>query len=164
MKKVKIETTAGDLLIELDEEKAPVTTENFLSYVEDGFYEGTIFHRVIEGFMIQGGGFTEDMRQKKTKLPIVNEAANGLSNERGTIAMARTSDPDSATSQFFVNHADNSFLDYQDEQNPGYAVFGETVEGFEVLDQIAGVETTVKGGMQDVPSEAVVILSVEVLG
>lgn len=161
MKKVKIETTAGDILIELDEEKASVTTENFLSYVKDGFYEGTIFHRVIKDFMVQGGGFTEDMQEKKSKAAIVNEAANGLGNERGTIAMARTSDPDSATSQFFINHVDNAFLNYQDEQNPGYAVFGKTVEGLDVLDRIAELETTMRAGMQDVLLEPVVIMSVK---
>ena len=156
---VKLETTKGNITIELDEEKAPVTVKNFLSYVEDGFYDGLIFHRVISNFMIQGGGFTVEMAQGKTRDPIVNEANNGLKNERGTIAMARTNDPNSATAQFFINHKDNEFLDYAGEANPGYAVFGKTVEGLDVVDAIAMVETTTQKGMADVPVEPVVITS-----
>ena len=156
---VKLETSLGDIVIELDEEKAPVTVKNFLQYVEEDFYNGTIFHRVIKGFMIQGGGFTDDMSQKKVHPPIVNEASNGLENLRGTIAMARTNNPNSATAQFFINHADNGFLNYQANRNPGYAVFGKVVQGLDTLDAIASVQTTVKAGMQDVPAETVTIKS-----
>ncbi len=162
-KQVKLETSLGDIVIELDEEKAPVTVKNFLQYVEEGFYSGTIFHRVIKGFMIQGGGLTEDMQRKQMHSPIVNEASNGLKNLRGTIAMARTPDPDSATAQFFINHADNSNLDYQANRNPGYAVFGKVLEGADVLDAIASVKTTVKAGMRDVPAETVTIKSATVV-
>ena len=160
---VKLQTTMGDILIELDEKAAPVTVRNFLDYVEDGFFDGKIFHRVIPNFMIQGGGFTADMTQDKTRDPIANEAANGLKNERGSIAMARTSNPDSATAQFFINHKDNDFLDYADSANPGYAVFGKTVEGMDVVDAIAAVETTTRNGMDDVPVEPVVITSATVV-
>jgi cyclophilin family peptidyl-prolyl cis-trans isomerase len=160
---VKLQTSMGDIVIELNEQAAPVTVENFLKYVEDGFFDGTIFHRVIPNFMIQGGGFTEDMSQTQTRDPIVNEAANGLKNERGTLAMARTSDPDSATAQFFINHKDNDFLNHAGTANPGYAVFGKTVEGMDVVDAIASVETTTKHGMDDVPVKPVVIISASVV-
>jgi len=156
---VRLKTSKGDIVIELNEEKAPVTVANFRQYAEEGFYEGTVFHRVIKDFMIQGGGFTSDMQRKPTRDPIQNEAANGLSNERGAIAMARTNDPHSATSQFFINHADNAFLNHVPQQSDGYAVFGRVVEGMDVVDEIAGVSTTVQGGMQDVPVEPVSILS-----
>lgn len=162
-KKVKLETSMGDMVIELNEEAAPVTVRNFLRYVEEGFYEGTIFHRVIPDFMIQGGGFTEEMTKKETHAPIANEASNGLKNERGTTAMARTSDPDSATAQFFINHADNDFLNYVDNNNPGYAVFGKVVEGMEAVDKIAAVQTGSRKGMDDVPTEPVVIKSANVI-
>lgn len=162
-KKVQLQTSMGDIVIELNEEAAPVTTKNFLQYAEDGFYDGTIFHRVIRDFMIQGGGFTEEMNQKKTRAPIVNEAGNGLKNNRGTTAMARTSDPDSATAQFFVNHKNNDFLNYVDDSNPGYAVFGKVVEGMDTVDKIAAVNTTSKAGMDDVPAEPVVIKTATVI-
>jgi len=155
---VKIATTKGEILVELDAEKAPISVANFLAYTKDGFYNGTIFHRVIKNFMIQGGGMTLDMKQKKTKPPIKNEAANGLKNKRGTIAMARTPIPDSATSQFFINHKDNVFLDYRgpSAQEIGYAVFGKVLKGMEVVDAIA-VTPTRPG---DVPVEPIVIESV----
>ena len=162
-KKVKLETTIGDMVIELNEEAAPVTTKNFLQYAEEGFYDGTIFHRVIPDFMIQGGGFTEQMVQKETREPIVNEASNGLKNDRGTIAMARTNNPDSATAQFFINHADNDFLNYVDNNNPGYAVFGKVIEGMETSDKIAAVKTATRMGMDDVPVEPVMIKSANVI-
>ena len=162
-KMVKLETSMGDIIIELNEEAAPVTVKNFLAYVEEGFYDGTVFHRVINGFMIQGGGFTAQMVRKSTKPPIVNEASNGLKNMRGSIAMARTNDPNSATSQFFINHKDNGPLDYVENVNPGYAVFGKTVEGLDVVDAIASVKTTVRMGMRDVPAEPVVIKSAKVI-
>lgn len=161
--KVKLETSMGDMVIELNEEAAPVTVKNFLGYVEEGFYDGTIFHRVIPDFMIQGGGFTAEMTKKETHAPIINEASNGLKNERGTTAMARTNDPDSATAQFFINHTDNDFLNYVDKNNPGYAVFGKVVEGMEATDTIAAVETTTQNGMGDVPVEPVVIKSAKVI-
>lgn len=157
MSKVKLETSMGDIVIELNDEKAPVTAENFVGYVEDGFYDGMIFHRVIDGFMIQGGGFDKDMQQKKTKAPIKNEASNGLANDKGTIAMARTNDPDSATAQFFINVADNDFLNYRGPGNPGYAVFGKVVEGMDVVEKIAKVKTGNVGPHGDVPKEEVVI-------
>lgn len=155
---VKIATTKGEILVELDAEKAPISVANFLAYTKDGFYNGTIFHRVIKNFMIQGGGMTPDMQQKKTNPPIKNEAANGLKNKRGTIAMARTPIPDSATSQFFINHKDNAFLDYRgpSAQEIGYAVFGKVIEGMDVVDAIA-VTPTRPG---DVPVEPIVIESV----
>ena len=161
-KKVKLTTSMGDIVIELDEEKAPVTVKNFLQYTEEKFYDGTIFHRVIPNFMIQGGGLGEDMREKANHPPIVNEANNGLKNDRGTIAMARTNNPNSATCQFFINHKDNDFLNYR-SGNPGYAVFGKVVEGMEILDLIAAVKTANKGPHGDVPVEAVVIKSAEVV-
>jgi len=160
---VKLQTTMGDIVIELNEEAAPVTVRNFLDYVEDGFFNGKIFHRVIPNFMIQGGGFTAEMTQDKTCDPIANEANNGLKNERGTIAMARTSNPDSATAQFFINHTDNDFLNYAGGANPGYAVFGKTVEGMDVVDAIAAVETATRNGMDDVPVEPVVIKSATIV-
>lgn len=162
-KQVKLETSMGDVFIELNEEAAPVTVANFLGYVEDGFFDGLIFHRVIAGFMIQGGGFTDAMGQKQTRSPIVNEAANGLKNDRGSIAMARTNDPDSATAQFFINHKDNDFLNYAGAGNPGYAVFGKVVDGMDVVDAIAAVKTTMRNGMGDVPVEVVVIESAKVV-
>ncbi|MAV83613.1 MAG: peptidylprolyl isomerase [Gammaproteobacteria bacterium] len=165
MPKVKLTTSVGEIVIELDSENAPISTENFLSYVDSGFYNGTIFHRVIFNFMIQGGGLLEDMSSKDQKLEaILNEADNGLLNERGTIAMARTSSPHSATSQFFINHVDNGFLNYrgnQSDQDWGYAVFGKVVEGIEVVDNIAGVETSASPPHQDVPVEAVVLVKAE---
>ncbi len=157
----RLKTSKGDIVIELNEEKAPLAVANFIQYAEEGYYEGTIFHRVIKDFMVQGGGFTPDMQRKNTRDPIQNEAANGLPNERGTLAMARTNDPHSATSQFFINHADNAFLNHVPQQNDGYAVFGRVVEGMDVVDEIAGVSTTVQAGMQDVPAEPVAILSVK---
>ncbi len=160
---VKLETSKGDILIELNSKAAPVTVRNFLTYVDDGFYDGTIFHRVISGFMIQGGGFTADMKRKQTHDPIANEAKNGLSNMRGTIAMARTNDPDSATSQFFINHTDNTPLDPGSVSGAGYAVFGKTIEGMDVVDAIAAVKTTTRSGMADVPVEPVVIKSVSIV-
>lgn len=156
---VLMKTNKGDIKIELDLENAPITTENFLSYVQDGFFSDTIFHRVISGFMIQGGGFCEDMSQKDTKATIKNEANNGLKNTRGTLAMARTNDPDSATAQFFINLSDNAFLDYSGKANPGYAVFGKVIEGLDVVDAIAAVKTGRNGYHDDVPVEAVVIES-----
>jgi cyclophilin family peptidyl-prolyl cis-trans isomerase len=160
---VEIRTTQGSIVVELDEQKAPVTVKNFLQYAGDGFYNTTIFHRVIDGFMIQGGGFTKDMSEKATGSAIVNEAKNGLSNQRGTIAMARRAEPDSATSQFFINHKDNSNqLDYP-RNGGGYAVFGKVVAGMEVVDKIAKVPTGNRGMHQNVPIEPVVILSVKIL-
>ena len=159
---VIIKTTLGDIKVKLAADKAPLTVANFLAYVDDKHYDGTIFHRVIDGFMIQGGGFDANMRQKPTKAPIKNEAANGLQNKRGTLAMARTAIVDSATSQFFINVKDNGFLDFRapNPQGFGYCVFGEVVEGLDVVDQIKGVRTTTKAGMSDVPLETVEILSV----
>lgn len=165
-----LHTNLGDIKIELYLEKAPITAKNFEDYCKEGFYNGTIFHRVIDGFMIQGGGMTVGMTEKPTKAPIQNEANNGLSNKRGTLAMARTSDPHSASSQFFINVVDNTFLDYRSKemfgksvvQEWGYAVFGEVVEGMDVVDKIKGVKTGNKGFHQDVPVEDVVIESVTV--
>ncbi|MBN2466695.1 MAG: peptidyl-prolyl cis-trans isomerase [Deltaproteobacteria bacterium] len=158
---VILETTEGAITIELWPEKAPITVENFLNYVEDGFYDGTVFHRVIDGFMIQGGGFTADMQQKNTKPPIKNEAAADLKNDRGTIAMARTNVVDSATAQFFINHKDNDFLNHQNEtpQGYGYAVFGKVVAGMDVVDKIATVKTGGMGFHRDVPVTPVAITS-----
>ncbi len=163
---VKLQTSLGDVVIKLNAAKAPVSVENFLSYVKDGHYDGTIFHRVIPGFMAQGGGFTEKWAQKPTKAPIKNEADNGLKNTRGTIAMARTSDPQSATAQFFINYADNAFLDYKSAtpQGWGYAVFGEVVEGQEVVDKMATIPTGSGGPMPtDVPKTPIVIQKATVL-
>jgi len=162
-KMVKMETSLGNIVIELNEEAAPVTVKNFLDYIEEGFYDGTIFHRVIPNFMIQGGGFGPDMERKDTREPIINEASNGLKNERGTIAMARTSHPDSASSQFFINHRNNTNLNYTSANNPGYTVFGKVVEGIEVVDEIAAVKTTSKGSYRDVPAETVLIKSVKIV-
>jgi peptidyl-prolyl cis-trans isomerase B (cyclophilin B) len=157
--RVKLETSKGVIVLELDAEKAPKTVANFLAYVKAGHYDGTVFHRVIPNFMIQGGGFTADMTQKKTNAPVMNEADNGLVNARGTIAMARTNDPHSATSQFFINHKDNGSLDHsgKNSQGWGYTVFGTTVEGMDVVDKIAAVQTGSKGPHQNVPIEAVTI-------
>ncbi len=162
---VKLETTMGDIVIELNQEKAPNTVANFLEYVEAGFYDGTIFHRVIENFMIQGGGFDQNFQQKQTRSPIENEADNGLSNQRGAVAMARTNDPHSATAQFFINTVDNDFLDFRGKAPSGwgYAVFGEVVEGMDVVDKIRKVETTMRGPHQDAPAEDVVIKKASVL-
>ena len=159
---VLMETSMGNIKIELDEAKAPITVKNFLSYVKDKHYDGTIFHRVIDSFMIQGGGFEPGMKQKKTKEPIKNESGNGLSNSKYTIAMARTSDPDSATAQFYINVKDNKGLDGGPGQ-PGYAVFGKVIEGTDVVDKIKAVKTGSKAGHRDVPLEDVVIKSVKVV-
>ena len=161
---VEMKTTKGTIVIELDPKAAPKTVENFLGYVNDGAYDGTIFHRVIKDFMIQGGGFVPQMVQKKTKDPIINEADNGLKNLRGTIAMARTMEPHSATSQFFINTVDNSFLDHtaKNARGWGYCVFGKVVKGMETVDEISKVKTASKAGHQDVPVVAVVIEKVTV--
>lgn len=162
---VMMTTTVGPMTIELDADSAPKTVENFLSYVAGGFYDGTIFHRVIDNFMIQGGGFTADMEQKSTQAPIENEANNGLKNHRGTIAMARTQDPHSATAQFFINVQDNDFLNHTGEnmQGWGYAVFGKVTDGEDVLDKIRGVQTGSQAGHQDVPVEPIIIESVAII-
>ncbi len=162
---VKMQTSKGNIVIRLDAEKAPVSTENFLSYVRDDFYAQTIFHRVIPNFMIQGGGFTPEMAQKKTQNEIKNEADNGLRNLRGTLAMARTQVVDSATSQFFINLVDNSFLDHQGKSPNayGYAVFGQVTEGMDVVDAIAEVTTGNHGYHQDVPQEPIIIESVSII-
>jgi len=161
---VKVETNKGAIVIELDQTSAPISVSNFLSYINSGFYDGTVFHRVIPNFMIQGGGFTANMEQKTTRAPIVNESANGLVNKRGTVAMARTPDPNSATAQFFINLKDNSFLDKAMSQDGvGYCVFGKVVEGMKVVDAIAAVKTGTVGGYQDVPVQPVVIASVRVV-
>ena len=162
---VTIKTSHGDIQLELDDGKAPITVENFKTIASSGYYEGTIFHRVINGFMIQGGGLTADMNNKSSGTsPIQNEANNGLSNDRGTIAMARTMDPHSATSQFFINHKDNGFLNHTGEtsQGWGYAVFGKVTEGMEVVDKIADVPTGSSGAYQDVPDEVITIESVTI--
>ena len=163
---VEMKTTYGAIKIELDNEKAPKTVENFLSYANAGFYDGTVFHRVIDNFMIQGGGFDGDMQQKETAAAIENEADNGLKNDRGTIAMARTMDPHSATAQFFINVKDNDFLNHSGKnmQGWGYAVFGRVIDGDDVLDKIRGVETGNRAGHQDVPKESIVIEAVSVVG
>ena len=163
MTEVIIKTSLGDINLELNNEKAPITVENFISIAESGYYEETIFHRVINGFMIQGGGLTSDMSNKSSGTsPIQNEANNGLPNDRGTIAMARTMDPHSATSQFFINHKDNGFLNHTGEtsQGWGYAVFGVVTDGMDVVDQIAEVATGSSGAYQDVPQEVITIESV----
>jgi cyclophilin family peptidyl-prolyl cis-trans isomerase len=156
---VVLTTTLGEIEIELDEAKAPITVKNFLQYVDDGFYDGVIFHRVISGFMVQGGGFTSAMQQKPTRPQIQNEAANGLKNLRGTLAMARTSAPHSASAQFFINHKDNAFLDYPGSDGWGYAVFARVTAGMDVVDKIAAVPTGTKAGMGDVPVQNVSIVS-----
>ena len=155
---VVFSTNKGDITIELYADKAPITVKNFLSYVDEGFFTDTIFHRVIPNFMIQGGGFTKDMKQKPTKAPIKNEADNGLRNSRGTLAMARTSVVDSATGQFFINLTDNSFLD-NGVRDFGYAVFGKVVSGMDVVDKIAAVKTTTAAGNQNVPVEPIIVIS-----
>lgn len=155
---VALSTTFGDITIELNSEKAPITVKNFLEYVDAGFYDGTIFHRVIPEFMIQGGGFTKDMKQKQTQPPIKNEADNGLRNSRGTITMARTSDINSATSQFFINLKDNTSLDHH-VRDYGYAVFGKVIKGMDVVDKIAAVRTGNRGMQQNVPIKPVIIRS-----
>ena len=165
MTNATIKTNLGDIQLELNDEKAPITVENFKKIAESGYYEGTIFHRVINGFMVQGGGLTADMSNKSSGTsPIQNEANNGLTNDRGTIAMARTMDPHSATSQFFINHKDNSFLNHTGEnpQGWGYAVFGIVTEGMDIVDQIADVATGSSGAYQDVPEEVITIESVTV--
>lgn len=162
---VILHTNMGDIKLELDKAKAPVTVENFVQYVKDGHYNGTIFHRVIGNFMIQGGGFDQDMNQKSTRDPIKNEANNGLKNETGTIAMARTQDPHSASAQFFINVADNSFLNFTGEnrQGWGYAVFGKVVEGMDVVNAIKNVKTTTKGYHENVPMNPVIIETAELV-
>jgi len=165
MTQVTIKTSVGDIQLELNDEKAPITVENFKAIASSGYYEGTIFHRVINGFMIQGGGLTADMNNKSSGTgPIQNEANNGLPNDRGTIAMARTMDPHSATSQFFINHKDNAFLNHTGEtsQGWGYAVFGMVTEGMDIVDQIAEVATGSSGAYQDVPEEVITIESVTI--
>ncbi len=159
---VKIETNHGSIVVELDSEKAPITVKNFLNYVERKFYDDLIFHRVIPDFMIQGGGFDKDLKQRPTDAAIKNEAANGLKNLKGTIAMARTPDPNSASSQFFINLKDNDFLNYKGPmpQDYGYAVFGKVTEGMDVVEKIGAVKTTSSGQMRDVPAEPVVIKSI----
>ncbi|MFB9906972.1 peptidylprolyl isomerase [Allokutzneria oryzae] len=165
MSNVKLHTTHGEIVIELDAEKAPKSTANFLEYVNKGHYDGTIFHRVIKGFMIQGGGFEPGLSQKPTAAPVENEATNGLKNNHYTVAMARTSNPHSATAQFFINTSDNDFLNHSSPtpQGWGYAVFGKVTEGQSTVDSIAGVRTGNAGGHQDVPVEDVVITKAEVL-
>lgn len=160
---VKLHTSKGVITLQLDAEKAPVTVKNFLEYVNSGFYNGTIFHRVIGNFMIQGGGFEPGMIQKKTNAPIKNEAANGLKNDKYTVAMARTGDPNSATAQFFINVKDNDFLNYPGQDGWGYCVFGKVVEGKEVVDAIRSVKTGNRSGFQDVPVEDIVITDAEVV-
>lgn len=160
---LELDTSMGRIVVELDAAKAPKSAANFLQYARDGFYDGTVFHRVIPGFMIQGGGFDAKMKQKDTRAPIENEAANGLRNRRGTLAMARTADPHSATAQFFINHADNTFLDYPSRDGWGYAVFGKVIEGMDVVDRIAAVPTGNAGFHQNVPQTPVVIRSVTII-
>jgi len=162
---VKLETSLGNITIELNQDKAPKTVKNFLNYVNSSFYDGTVFHRVIKGFMIQGGGFDEKMIQKSPNASIKNEANNGLSNVRGSIAMARTNDPHSATAQFFINTVDNSFLDFTSEQGSGwgYAVFGQVIEGMDTVDTIRAVATSNKGGHGDVPNDNVIIIKATVV-
>ena len=157
--RVKLDTSAGDILVELDQAKAPKTVENFLQYVKDKHYDGTVFHRVIDGFMIQGGGFTPEMQQKPTRAPIALEASNGLKNDRYTIAMARTGNPNSATSQFFINVKNNDSLNAPNPDGYGYTVFGRVVSGTDVVDKIRAVQTGNKGGMQNVPLEPIIIKS-----
>ena len=161
---VIIHTTYGDITLDLDAEKAPKTVANFIQYAQDGFYDGTIFHRVIENFMIQGGGFDSNMQQKQSGDPIENEADNGLKNDQGTVAMARTQDPHSATAQFFINVKDNDFLNHSGKnmQGWGYTVFGKVTEGQDVLEKIRAVATTNRGGHQDVPTDDILIESVEI--
>jgi cyclophilin family peptidyl-prolyl cis-trans isomerase len=164
MTQVKLTTSMGPITIELDEAKAPISAKNFLAYVDSGHYDGTIFHRVINGFMVQGGGFTKDMQQKPVQAPIKNESTNGLKNDNYTVAMARTNVRDSATSQFFINVKDNGFLNFAGDSNPGYAVFGKVVDGKETVDKIKVVQTGNQRGMGDVPNTAVVIEKAERVG
>ncbi|AVH38909.1 cyclophilin [Pseudomonas monteilii] len=165
MSKVKLSTNHGDIVLQLDAEKAPQTTENFVQYVKDGHYNGTVFHRVIKGFMIQGGGFDANMSQKKTRATIQNEADNGLKNKKYSIAMARTMEPHSASAQFFINSSDNDFLNHSGKnvQGWGYAVFGEVIEGREIVDAIEKVATGSKAGHQDVPKDDVIIEKAEII-
>ena len=164
--RVALDTSMGRIVVELAPDRAPATVANFLQYAQDGFYDGTIFHRVMDGFMIQGGGFGEDMQKKPTRDPVMNEADKGLRNQRGTIAMARTGDPHSATAQFFINVVDNPFLDHKskDARGWGYTAFGRVVEGMDVVDGIKGVPTGNQGHYQNVPREPVVIRTAKVLG
>jgi peptidyl-prolyl cis-trans isomerase A (cyclophilin A) len=161
--RVAFETSEGRIVVEVNADKAPKTVANFLQYVNDGFYNGTIFHRVISGFMIQGGGFTPDMTQKPTRAPVPIESMNGLKNVRGAVAMARTGDPNSATAQFFINVVDNAMLDYPRPDGYGYAVFGTVVEGMDVVDKIRAVRTGSRGSFQDVPATPVVIKTARVI-
>ena len=163
--KVKLTTSLGEIVIQLDSEKAPISVKNFLTYTKEGFYDGTIFHRVIPGFMAQGGGFTPDFQQKAVHEPIKNEADNGLKNTRGTLAMARTPDPDSATAQFFINYKDNAFLDYTSPtpNGWGYAVFGKVIEGMDVVEAMAKAPTDNRGAHQDVPQTDIVIEKAEII-
>jgi peptidyl-prolyl cis-trans isomerase A (cyclophilin A) len=161
--RVAFDTSEGRIVIEVNADKAPKTVANFLQYVNDGFYNGTVFHRVIPGFMIQGGGFTPDMTQKPTRAPVPIESTNGLKNVRGAVAMARTGDPNSATAQFFINVVDNAMLDYPRPDGNGYAVFGTVVEGMDVVDKIRAVHTASRGSFQDVPVTAVVIKTARVV-
>lgn len=165
MSKVKLSTNHGDIVLQLDAEKAPQTTENFVQYVKDGHYNGTVFHRVIKGFMIQGGGFDTNMSQKKTRATIQNETDNGLKNKKYSIAMARTMEPHSASAQFFINSSDNDFLNHSGKnvQGWGYAVFGEVIEGREIVDAIEKVATGSKAGHQDVPKDDVIIEKAEII-
>jgi peptidyl-prolyl cis-trans isomerase B (cyclophilin B) len=165
MSKVKLSTNHGDIVLQLNADKAPETVANFEQYVKEGHYDNTIFHRVISNFMIQGGGFEPGMAQKKTRATIKNEANNGLSNKKGTVAMARTMEPHSASSQFFINVSDNDFLDHTAPtvQGWGYTVFGEVVDGMDVVEKIKGVATTMKAGHQDVPAEDVIIVKAEII-
>ena len=160
---LEVKTSLGTISIELYEDKAPKSVENFLQYAKDDFFNGTVFHRVIPGFMIQGGGFTPDMKQKATRAPVTNEARNGLKNQTGTLAMARTSDPHSATAQFFINLKDNGFLDYPGRDGWGYTVFGKVVQGFDIVQKIAMVPTGNAGPHQNVPNTPVIIESVKLL-
>lgn len=160
---LEVKTSLGTISIELYEDKAPKSVENFLQYAKDDFFNGTVFHRVIPGFMIQGGGFTSDMKQKDTRAPIPNEARNGLKNQTGTLAMARTSDPHSATAQFFINLKDNSFLDYPGRDGWGYTVFGKVVNGFDIVQKMAMVPTGNAGPHQNVPNTPITIESVKLL-
>lgn len=161
--RVKLATSAGDIVLELDAAKAPKTVDNFLQYVKDKHYDGTVFHRVIDGFMIQGGGFTADMKQKPTRTPIALEASNGLKNDKYTVAMARTGNPDSATSQFFINVKNNDMLNAPNPDGHGYTVFGKVVSGTDVVDKIRAARTGNKGGMQDVPVDAITIQSATIV-
>jgi peptidyl-prolyl cis-trans isomerase B (cyclophilin B) len=160
---IKLQTNHGDILIEVDHEKAPISAANFEQYVRDGHYDGTLFHRVINGFMIQGGGMDAGFNQKKTRAPIENEAKNGLKNLTGTVAMARTMEPHSASAQFFINVSDNGFLDYPGQDGWGYCVFGKVADGMDVVEKIKNVKTGNRGGHQDVPVDDVIIEKAEIL-